>query len=300
MGRSDTMAETADRLCASSRRAYQNPYEAIDWPDVVERPAWFTSPELISLYATPAWDALGDDERRELSFWEAVNFYSLNLHGEQALMEGLARRLHQPGLEEVTDYLHHFLDEENKHSIWFGTFCRRYAGRVYPDRTLSFAGEPAFARDHAPGEDDVLFFARVAIFEELVDRYNSAMGRDERLLPIARQINARHHAEETRHLVFGRHVVEHLWARHRPGWSDETVEGVRVHLAGYLVSTWRAYYNPDAYRDAGLLEPHALARQTWEHPATAEHRRNVSGKALGWLADLGVFDVGAVELGARR
>lgn len=293
----DTLVQTTRRLCIASRRAYQNPYEAIDWPDVLERPQWFTSPELVSLYATPAWKALGDDERRELSFWEAVNFYSLNLHGEKALMEGLARRLHQPGLEEVTEYLHHFLDEENKHSIWFGTFCRRYAGRIYPDRTLSFAGEPAFARELAPGEDDVVFFARVAIFEELVDRYNSTMGRDDRLAPVARQINARHHAEETRHLVFGRHVVEHLWGRHRPGWSDETVEGVRRHLTGYLRSTWRAYYNPDAYRDAGLAEPYELARSTWEHPATAEHRHQLSTKALGWLGDLGVFDVAAADLG---
>ncbi len=294
MAPADALAKTARRLCASSRRAYQHPFGVIDWPEALERPQWFTSPELVSLHATPAWEVLGDDERQELSFWEAVNFYSLNIHGEKALMEGLARRLHRPGLEEVTEYLHHFLDEENKHSIWFGTFCRRYAGRIYPDRTLSFP------RDHVPGEDDVLFFAQVAIFEELVDRYNSAMGRDGRLAPVARQINANHHLEETRHLVFGRHVVEHLWSRHRPGWSDETVEGVRLHLAGYLASTWRAYYNPDAYRDAGLAEPHALARRAWEHPATIDHRRRLSSTALGWLGDLGVLDVGAVDLGGPR
>lgn len=292
MAPSDTLAETARRLCASSVRAYRQPYEAIDWPDSLERPQWFTSPELVSLYATPAWAELTDDQRRELSFWEAVNFYSLNLHGEKALMEGLARRLHQPGLEEISDYLHHFLDEENKHSIWFATFCRRYAGKIYPDRTVSFA------REMAPGEDDVLFFARVAIFEELVDRYNRAMGRDPRLAPVARQINARHHADESRHLAFGRHAVEHLWARHRPGWSEETVEGVRRQLAGYLLSTWRAYYSAAAYRDAGLTEAHALARSTWGHPATIEHRRLVSAQALGWLDELGVLDVGAVDLGA--
>jgi hypothetical protein len=300
MAPSDTLAQTARRLCTASVRAYQNPYEAIDWPDTLDRPQWFTSPELISLYATPTWAAMDEGGRQELSFWEAVNFYSLNLHGEKALMEGLARRLHQPGLEEVTEYLHHFLDEENKHSIWFGTFCRRYAGHVYPDRTVSFARELASAREPAPGEDDVVFFARVAIFEELVDRYNSVMGRDSRLAPVARQINARHHAEETRHLVFGRHVVEHLWNHHHPAWSDETVEGVRRHLAGYLLSTWRAYYNPDAYRDAGLAEPHALARSTWEHSGAVEHRRHLSTQALGWLGDLGVLDVAATDLGGAR
>ncbi len=290
----DALVETARRLCASSRRAYQNPYEAIDWPEVLERPGWCTSPELISLYGTPAWEALDDLERQELSFWEALNFFSLNIHGEKALMEGLAQRLHQPGLEDVTEYLHHFLDEENKHSIWFGTFCQRYAGRIYPDRTLSFA------REHAPGEEDVLFFARVAIFEELVDRYNSAMGRDPRLVPVARQINANHHAEETRHLVFGRHVVEHLWQRHRPAWDDETLDGVRRHLAGYLVSTWRSYYNPDVYRDAGLAEPAAQVRSAWAHPATLAHRRDLSTRALRWLGDLGVLDVDTVDLGGPR
>ncbi len=71
-------------------------------------------------------------------------------------------------------------------------------------------------------------------------------------------------------------------------------------MSPYLVATWRAYYNPDAYGDAGLPEPHALARRTWEHPATAEHRRVVSSKALGWLGDFGVLDVHAVDLGGSR
>ena len=38
---------------ASSRRAYQNPYEAIVWPETLDREQWFTSPELVSLYGTP-------------------------------------------------------------------------------------------------------------------------------------------------------------------------------------------------------------------------------------------------------
>ncbi|HUP70097.1 MAG TPA: diiron oxygenase [Acidimicrobiales bacterium] len=213
-----------------------------------------------------------------------MNFYSLNIHGEKALIEGLAVRLYVPALEEVSEYLHHFLDEENKHSIWFGTFCMRYAGRIYPDRKVSFP------REYAEGEEDLLFFAKVAIFEEIVDRYNVVMGRDERLVPLARQINANHHAEETRHLVFGRRIVEHLWQRHSPGWTAETVAGVRGYLAHYLEATWREYYNPDVYRDAGLADPYGTARQAWDHPAAVAHRQSLSRTCLRFLTAAGVLE----------
>jgi hypothetical protein len=286
---SGDLAATAARLSAASRRAYQNPYEGVEWPESVDRDQWFTSPELISLYGTPLWDGLDESARRRLSFWEAVNFYSLNIWGERSLMEGLAARLHRPGLEDVAEYLHHFLDEENKHSVWFATFCRRYAGKIYADRKV------AFPREYAEGEEDFLFFAKVAVFEEIVDRYNVAMGRDERLVPIARQINANHHAEETRHLVFGRRIVEHLWERHSPAWAEETVAGVRAHLTGFLEATWREYYNPDVYRDAGIAEPWAAARLAWVHPATVAHRRDLSRTCLRVFTDAGVLVAGEVS-----
>ena len=279
----EALAETVRRLSASSRRAYQNPYEAIEWPDELARGQWFTSPELISLYGTPWWDGLDEPAQKALSFWEAVNFYSLNIHGEKFLMEGLAHRLYQPGMQEVAEYLHHFLDEENKHSVWFGTFCTRYAGKVYPDRKV------AFPREYADGEEDLLFFAKVSIFEEIVDRYNVTMGRDERLVPVARQINANHHAEETRHLVFGRRIVAELWRQWADRWPSEVVEGIRAHLDGYVTATWREYYNPDVYRDAGLADPWAVARQAWEHPTTRAHREEITRFALRPLLAAGVL-----------
>lgn len=282
----DPLAKTVARLSASSRRNLADPHGAIDWPETMERPQWFTSPELISLRGTPRWDFLDEAQRQDLSFWEAVNFFSLNIHGEKALMEGLAQRLYRPGLEETAEYLHHFLDEENKHSVWFGTFCVRYAGKIYPDRKVAFP--PV---ELAEGEEDFRFFARVAVFEEIVDRYNMMMGKDDRLAPVVRSINAHHHADETRHLLFGRRVVEHLWQRHSPSWTDETIAAVRAYLAAYLVSTWREYYNPDAYRDAGLEDPWRVARETWDDAATREHRRRLSRQCLAPFLAAGILDL---------
>ena len=277
------LADTVRKLSAASRRAYQNPYEAIVWPDDLAPDQWFTSPELVSLYGTPCWDELDEAGRRVLSFWEAVNFFSLNIHGEKFLMEGLARRLYQPGMEEVAEYLHHFLDEENKHSVWFGTFCTRYAGKVYPDRKV------AFPREYAEGEEDLLFFAEVSIFEEIVDRYNVTMARDERLVPVARRINANHHAEETRHLVFGRRIVAELWRRSAGRWSPEVVDGIRAHIEAFVTATWREYYNPDVYRDAGVAEPWAVARRAWDHPATRAHRDEITSFCVRPLVAAGVL-----------
>jgi P-aminobenzoate N-oxygenase AurF len=274
-----------DRLSRSSRSTYQNPYAALDWPDAVDPEAdWFTSPELSSLAGTAWWDQLDEAGRRRLSFWEAVNFFSLNIHGERMLMEGLARRLYRPDLADVAPYLHHFLDEENKHSVYFGGFCRRYA-RVYPDRKLAF-GAPAAA----PGEDDVLFFARVLVFEEIVDRYNVAQGRDERLHPLARFINRNHHAEETRHLAFGRQLVAGLWDAWRPRWDDDVVAGIRAHLAAFAQVSWREYYNPHVYRDAGFADPWAVADEAWGHPAQRAHRRAVTARCRSFLRDHEILD----------
>jgi len=276
------LAEVVARLSATSRRTYQNPYEAIAWPEALDRRQWFTVPSFVSLHGTPTWEAMTEDEQKVLSFWEAVNFYSLNIHGEKVLMAGLAARLYRPGMEGVAEYLHHFLDEENKHSVWFGTFCTRYAGKVYPDRKV------AFPQEHAEGEEDFLFFAKVSIFEEIVDRYNLAMARDERLVPVARQINANHHAEEVRHLVFGRRMVEELWRQGAERWSDEVIAGIRAHLTSYVTATWREYYNPDVYRDAGQDDPWVVARNAWSHDATRAHRDEITRFALRPLAAAGM------------
>ncbi|MEO7443387.1 MAG: hypothetical protein ABIW46_07640, partial [Acidimicrobiales bacterium] len=105
--------------------------------------------------------------------------------------------------------------------------------------------------------------------------------------------NANHHAEETRHLVFGRRIVEHLWRRHSPDWPAATVAGVRAYLTSYLEATWREYYNPDVYRDAGFADPYATARQAWEHPAAVDHRRHLSRNCLRLFHDAGVLEEGA-------
>ena len=279
----ESLSDTAARLSHLSERSYQNPYTAVAWPDAVDPERdWFSSPELLSVYGTPLWDNLDQPARRRLAFFEAANFYSLNIHGEKSLMQGLAGRLYRKDLADVADYLHHFLDEENKHSIFFGGFCTRYA-RIYRTRQVAWT-------ESRPREvEDFLFFAKTMIFEEIADRYNWLQGRDARLHPVARFINNNHHFEESRHLVFGRQLVAALWNACAPDWGDAGVADVRSYLEQFLVASWREYYNPDVYADAGFEDPWGSAETAWSAPAQREHRRSVSAKCTQFLFTTGIL-----------
>lgn len=277
-------AKMVRKLCDASVKDYINPYSYLDWPETMDLQQWFTSPELISLHGTDVYDGLTEADKKRLSFYEAVNFFSLNINGEKSLVQGLADRLYRKGNDEITRYLHHFLDEENKHMVYFGGFCMRYAGKIYPDKKM------AFPRDYEPGEQDFLFFAKVLVFEEIVDVYNVSMSRDERLVPLARQINLLHHRDEARHLVFGRQIVTDLFTLHAPRWSDETRQRVRKYLKGYLVAAWKEYYNPDVYRDAGLEDPFEIQEMAFENTTAHAHRKRISGGCIDYFLENNILD----------
>jgi hypothetical protein len=280
----NTLARTVERLCEASRSRHASTATLLDWPGTLEQDRWFFSPELISLYGTEAYERLTDAERQRLSFFEAVNFFSLNIHGEEALIDGLARRLDRKDATTIVPYLHHFLGEESEHMACFSAFCTRYAGKIYPDRKI------AFPRPCAEGEEDFLFFAKALVFEEIVDVYNVRMAADDRLVPVVREINGMHHRDETRHLAFGRRLVRELFEGCRATWSKATLQAVREYMAAYCVATWKEYYNPDIYRDAGFEDPYAVHLQTLRHGAARKRRREISRRWLRYFVESGILE----------
>ena len=104
-----TLPQLTEKLCRISREHFIDPFSRLEWPDALDRHQWFMTPELISLYGTEHFDAMDDAQKQRLSFFELVNFFSINIHGERMLIEGLARRLYRTHTEVVSPYLHHFL-----------------------------------------------------------------------------------------------------------------------------------------------------------------------------------------------
>jgi len=280
----ETSSELATRLTGASRRKAWDVYNTFDWPAKLDTNLWCMPPELISLYGTPAYEALSGEQRRSLSLYEICNFFSLVLQGERPLVQGLVHRMYlKSNSREVTEYLHHFVDEENKHMVMFGEFCNRYIGKVYPEKKF------ALAREYSKGEEEVAFYCKVMVVEELGDYYNVMMDRDERVDPLVREINRVHHRDEARHLAFGRVYLAELFERHAGSWSIEALAGFRAWLADYLRASWGDFYNPTMYRDAGLTDAYEMRQLALTHPACAAFRRRASDKLVKYFIKTGLL-----------
>jgi len=224
-------------------------------------------------------------QRQRLSLTEAVNFFSLNIHGEKYLISEISRRLYIGDNSALSRYLLHFLDEEARHMMYFSGFCRRYGQRIYQDRAVH-------GKDSGDTELEMfLLFARINVFEEIVDHYNRIMAKDERLAPVVREINRVHHVEELRHLTFGRNFLKHCLDRHVDDWDDARRQALRSHLSAYLELVWKQYYNPDAYRDAGIDNAFEVWRAAGTAPAAVQHRNAVNRKRLSYLRHLELLEV---------
>lgn len=281
----ETASELAERLSRASVKKFWNVYRDIAWPESVDPEAeWHMSPELVSLYGTKVWDELEPAQQRRLSFWETVNFFSITLQGERPLVQGLCNQMYSRQDRACTEYIHHFLDEENKHMVMFGEYCNRYAGKVYSWKKL------ALPKEYAKGEEDVTFFIKALIVEELGDVYNVEVMRDERVSAIAREIHRIHHADEARHIIFGRKRLAEMWQEHAPKWKPETLSGVRTWLAQYLRSSWNDFYNPSVYRDAGLRDPYEIRQAALASESGRRHRVRISRKLVDYFLETGILD----------
>lgn len=280
----ETTTHVYRRLCALSEAKRVDPSTAFQWDARAdeERPA-MTS-ELCALHMHPVERSLSDAQRWKLQLLEAGNFFSVNIAGENALREGIRERLAE-GEAPWNEYLEHFLREEEAHTRVFERFCRSYVGHVHP------CPQPRFRRDHAAGEDDFLFFARVLVFEEIADAYNRRIAADEDVWPLVRAIHRYHAEDEARHLAFGRTVVADLWNEHASAWSPEIVHGVRTHLSSFREATLRSYVNPRVFREAGIPgDALALRDEVLRSERRAALHAELTAKADRFFRKIGVFE----------
>ncbi len=280
-----TALELAPRLSDASTRKIWDVYSEFDWVDTIDpEEGWSMLPELVSIYGTDAWDALSETEQKRLSFYEIVNFFSFVLYGERPLVSGLMNRMYRKNtMGDITDYLHHFIDEENKHMIMFGEFCNRYAGKIYPEKKI------LMPREYAKGEEDVSFFCKVLIVEELGDYYNLKMMSDKTIHPLVARINKVHHVDEARHLSFGREFLREVAAQHIPEWTDEERGTFQNWLTQYLASCWGDFYNPAVYKDAGIENGYKVRQMAMQHPTCRAFRDEASAKVVDYFMDVGLL-----------
>ncbi|MBV1849544.1 diiron oxygenase [Catellatospora tritici] len=278
------IASVVERLTKASIDDYYNPYRAFDWPESIPSGSLWMSSSLMTVHGSKAAASLSEEQLRELSRWESIHFYSLNVHGIRELLMEVVRRIHTPGFEVPTPFFHHFLGEENEHMWFFAEFCLRYGGKLYADRALPFS-----EREQSPLLDSFLVFSRILIFEQIVDYYNSTMAADEQLPEVIRAINRVHHQDESRHIAFGCQLVRALYANLKKHGDQDELAFAKDYLQRYLNTSLAKLYSVDVYRDAGIPDPYGFRAALLADPARLPEHDRITARTRAFYRRIGVF-----------
>lgn len=271
------------QLITLSRQRHANTFDLIQWPETIEQAQWWLPPELLSVHGTAFGQSLSELQLMQLSKWECINAFSLNVEGERDLINLLSLQLYAPQMPGIEAYLHHFIDEENKHLWFFGQFCRRYGGKIYTSKKMA-VGEESFD----PAMDFFLVYARIYLFEEIGAYYNVVAGNDERVNPFVRSIHLLHHADEARHITFGRSLLKQCKDMIFDPAPPLVQAAAVAHLQRYLQISVEALYQPAMYRDSGIGGV-ALRRQLLDDPARrAHHAQTLLKRPLAFMQQIGI------------
>lgn len=140
--------QVAQRLLDSSAKHSFDPDRELDWEAPFEEGKWFWPPELVSLYDTPMWRRMSEEQRILLSQHEAAALASLGIWFELILMQLLVRHIYDKAATSAhVRYALTEIEDECRHSKMFarlisrgGTPGTRSAG---PTRTWAASSRPS-------------------------------------------------------------------------------------------------------------------------------------------------------------
>ena len=277
----------AGKLVQVSERRPTRPFARVDFADALDRSRPVMPPELLTLAGHAAFDALDDDARWRLGLLETISFFSLNIHGEQAVVADLVERLYRQRWAgespAVSRYLQHMIHEENSHTYMLAEYCTRYYGRVMAD--IPYEHEhPELSRLGA----DLLLFGRVYVLEVLLHFVNRAALRAETLDPTTRAVHRSHHLDESQHVAFDRVVIAALVQRMRGEGRDDEIGRVAGLCARYGDYAFGQLVNPRVYRELGLPDPLRLAREVQASARWAALKARCAAQQAGLFRKVGM------------
>ncbi|MEU7027010.1 diiron oxygenase [Streptomyces sp. NPDC046275] len=279
--------QVAERLLESSLKHSFDPETELDWDAPFEEGKWFWPPELVSLYDTPLWHRMSEEQRIDLSRHEAASLASLGIWFEIILMQLLVRHIYDKSL--TSSHVRYALTEiadECRHSMMFARLIRRGGAPEYPvPRIYHNLGRVLKTISTTPGS-----FAATLLGEEILDWMQRLTFPDERVQPLVRGVTRIHVVEEARHVRYAREELRRQMIT-APRWEREFTR-LSCGEAARVFST--CFINPAVYDNVGLDRREALAQVR-----SSPHRRQVMQTGAKRLTDF-LEDVGALRGAGRR
>jgi len=258
------MTATLDREVVAQRllggavkRSYQ-PEVDIDWDAPIDPGKYFLPPPVVSLYGTPLWQEMTEEQRIELSRQEMANVLSVGIWFENVLNRALLNELTRE--DPRSAHSHYTLTEmgdECRHMTMFGKVIDRVGARPYGLRMrerLAIQLLPFALRGS-------LLWVAALVGEEIFDALQRRMMDDPQLQPLVAQLMRIHVTEEARHIKFAREGV--VRRMETAGRFERILTGNLVGLGGPVFRY--AFSNPAVYRRAGL-DVERASREAAENP----------------------------------
>ncbi|MEU7643050.1 AurF N-oxygenase family protein [Streptomyces huasconensis] len=279
--------QVALRLLESSAKHSFDPDRELDWDAPVEEGKWFWPPELVSLYGTPLWKRMPEEQRMDLARHEAASLASLGIWFEIILMQLLVRHIYDKSVTSAhVRYALTEIADECRHSMMFARMIQKGGAPTYPVTRLNHnLARILKTVSTTPGS-----FACTLLGEEILDWMQRLTFPDERVQTIVRGVTRIHVVEEARHVRYAREELRRQMVT-APRWERELTR-LSCGEAARVFSL--AFVNPKVYSDVGLDRREAVAQVR-----ASGHRREVMQTGAKRLTDF-LDDIGVMRGVGRR
>ncbi|MBM7172534.1 diiron oxygenase [Streptomyces sp. G44] len=279
--------QVALRLLESSAKHSFDPDRELDWDAPVEEGKWFWPPELVSLYGTPLWKRMSEEQRMDLARHEAAALASLGIWFEIILMQLLVRHIYDKSVTSAhVRYALTEIADECRHSMMFARMIEKGGAPTYPVTRLNHnLARILKTVSTTPGS-----FACTLLGEEILDWMQRLTFPDERVQTIVRGVTRIHVVEEARHVRYAREELRRQMVT-APRWERELTR-LSCGEAARVFSL--AFVNPKVYSDVGLDRREAVAQVK-----ASGHRREVMQTGAKRLTDF-LDDIGVMRGAGRR
>jgi hypothetical protein len=276
-----TREQTADRLLTASLEHSYDPDIEIDWSATPVPGLLYAPANRLTLYGTPLWDRLTEEQRIELSKHEVASVASLGIWFETILMQMMIRRYyHQDPTSRHAQYALTEIADECRHSIMFGRMIEWFGCRPYRVSGV----DNLLGRWLKATASGVPMFAAILIAEEILDALQREAAADESVQPLVRMVSRIHVVEEARHVRYAREELAAQVSRSNPAqlaYSRLVIARAAYATAGKLV-------HPMAYASVGL-DPRVAGRVARTNPVFGETLRWAGRRVTGFLDELGLI-----------
>ena len=273
--------DTAQRLLRTSAKHSYDPAVEIDWDAPLAPDRYFIAPHRSSLYGTPLWHRMSEEQRIELTKHEVASLYSMGIWFETVLMQMLVRHVYdRPKGSAHARYAWTEIADECRHSVMFSRAAEKFGGPEYgPGRFVHHLG-----RLLKTVSNGTLTFGAALYVEEILDVLQREQMADESLQPMVQKVSRIHVIEEARHIRYAREETLRQWPRLGP--LGRAYSRIILAIAVYFATT--RLIDPKVYAAAGLDVDEAVAAAA-ANPHWRQTKQSAARKVVTFLNEVGLI-----------